>query len=159
LGGYGIIEAAMFQGRRNVAEKILRCWIDTVLKTHDTESILSFAKQQLAKNRLWTTAVFLEAFSNQRQCTIEALFEAQVLRCSALYELYEILQIDDIEKKGLIAKTQVDWVSSIGTKGLEKMIDDLFVQAKRTFVEINELTESQKALKEQLEKIEKEIKI
>jgi hypothetical protein len=157
VGGYGVIETSMFRGRRSEAEQLLGTWVKAVLDIHDAESILLFAKRQLAKNRLWPTAVLLEAFSNKKHCPAEARFEAQALRCSALGELSKLLRVNDIAKKGLIAEVQVDWVASVGKDDVDKMFADSMDQAGCCFANLSESTESQHALKKHLEKIAKEI--
>jgi len=157
VGGYGVIETAMFRKRQSEAEKLLVLWVNAVLEIKDVELILFFAKSQLAKNRLWTTANLLKSFSNKTNCSADAQFEAESLRCNALGELYKLVHTNDIARKGLIAEIQANWVASISKDNLETMLADSMNQARRFFIELSEQTESQKALKEQLEEIEKMI--
>lgn len=157
VGGYGVIETSMFQGRRAEAGKLLGRWVDAVLVINDAESILPFARRQLAKKRLWTTIKLLESFSARYHSRINARFEADVLKCTALGELCKLLRTTDVAKKGLIAKVQTDWVASIGKDDLEKMLAAGMGEARRSFGGILEPTESQQALKKQLDKLEKEI--
>ena len=63
----------------------------------------------------------------------------------------------DIAKKGLIAQVQTYWVASIGKDKLEKMLAEGIGVSRRSFAGILEPTESQQALKKQLDKIGKEI--
>ncbi len=157
VGGYGVIETAMFWGRRTEAAKLLARWVDAVLVINDAESILLFARSQLAKKRFWTTAKLLEAFSNKRHFLADARFEAEALRCAALHELWKLLRNPDA-MKGLVAKVQADWVSSSnGTDNLDKLTADSVGQAQQSFANLPEPTESQQALKKQLDKIDKEI--
>ena len=157
VGGYGVIETSMFRGRRSEAEQLLGTWVKAVLDIHDAESILLFARRQLAKNRLWPTAVLLEAFSNKKDCPAEARFEAQVFRCIALGELCKLMRSEDIVKKGLIAEVQAHWVASIGKDNLDTMLADSLNQAMRSFALLPKPTESQQALKKHLDKIVQEI--
>lgn len=158
VGGYGVIETAMFWGRHAEAAKLLARWVDAVLVINDAESILPFARSQLAKKRFWTTAKLLEAFSNKRHFLADARFEAEALRCAALHELWKLLRTNDVAKKGLIAKVQTDWVASIGKDNLETMLADSVGEARRSFAGLLEPTESQQALKKQLDEIDQEIK-
>ena len=114
-------------------------------------------RRQFAKNRLWTTIKLLESFSAKYHSRVNARFEADVLKCTALGELCKLLRTTDVAKKGLIAKVQTDWVASIGKNNLEKMLAAGMAQARRSFGGILEATESQQALKKQLDKIDKEI--
>ncbi|MBW2149732.1 MAG: hypothetical protein JRI22_22285, partial [Deltaproteobacteria bacterium] len=95
VGGYGVIETSMFRGRRSEAARLLGRWVDAALENNDTQCILLFARRQLIKKRLWTTAVLLEALSNRRQLSPDARFEAEGLRCWALSELCKLLGIDN----------------------------------------------------------------
>jgi hypothetical protein len=156
-GGYGVIETAMFRQRRSEAEKLLDLWVNAVLETNDDESIMLFARRQLAKKRLWTTAILLGAFSNKKNCSADVQFEAESLRCNALGELYKLVHTNDIARKGLVAEIQANWVASISKDNLVTMLADSMNQARRFFIELSEPTELQKALKEQLEEIEKMI--
>lgn len=158
VGGYGVIETSMFRGGRSEAEKLLGRWVNAILDINDAESILLFARRQLAKKRLWTTVKLLESYSAKYHSRISARFEAEVLRCTALGELCKLLSINDIDKKGLIAKVQTDWVASINQDDLETMLTDSMEQAGRSFEGLPEPSESQQVLKVQLDKIGKEIK-
>lgn len=158
VGGYGVIETAMFRGRRAEAAKLLTRWVDAVLVINDAESILPFARRQLAKNRLWTTIKLLESFSEKYHSRVNARFEADVLKCTALGELCKLLRTTDVAKKGLIAKVQTDWVASIGKDDLETMLAAGMGEARRSFAGLLEPTESQQALKAQLDQIGEEIK-
>ena len=111
----------------------------------------------IAKNRLWTTIKLLESFSSNYHSRVNARFEADVLKCTALGELCKLLRTTDVAKKGLIPKVQTDWVASIGKDDLEKMLADSMGEAKRFFEDLPEPTESQQALKKQLDKLDKEI--
>ena len=124
---------------------------------HGVESILLFARRQLAKKRLWTTAVLLEAFSKKEPCPGEARFEAQALRCTALAELCKLLRTEDIAKKGRIAEVQADWVASIGRGYLETMLADSMDQAGRCFTKLPDPAESHQRLKKQLDRIVQEM--
>jgi len=157
VGGYGVIETAMFRGRRSEAERLLTRWVNAVLDINDAESILPFARRQLAKNRLWTTIKLLESFSARYHSRVNARFEADVLKCTALGELCKLLRTTDVAKKGLTAKVQTDWVASIGKDDLEKMLAAGMGEARRSFGGIPEPTEFQQALKKQLDKLDKEI--
>lgn len=157
VGGYGVIQTSMFQGRRSEAEKLLGRWVNAVLDINDAGSILPFARRQLAKNRLWTTIKLLESFSARYHSRVNARFEADVLKCTALGELCKLLRTTDVAKKGLIAKVQTDWVASIGKDDLEKMLAAGMGETRRSFGGIPEPTEPQQALKKQLDKLDKEI--
>ena len=124
---------------------------------HDTESILLFARRQLAKGRVWTTAVLLEAFLKKKRCPADARFKAEALRCLALAELCKLLGARDVAKKGLIAKVQVDWVASIGKGSVDRILADSMDKAGCHFASLREPTKSQQALKKQLDKIAQEI--
>jgi hypothetical protein len=156
VGGYGVIETSMFRGYRSEAEKLLDLWVDAALEISDEESILLFAKSQLAKNRLWTTAKLLEALLKKKHCSADVRFEVQVLRCIALDELCKLLRNEDIAQKGLIAEIQANWVASIGQDKLDSMLTDSFDQASQLFKSLSNPTESQQDLRKQLDKIEKE---
>jgi len=158
VGGYGVIEKLMYAERHAVAKILLNVWIHTLLDMHENDEILLFARQQLAKKRLWTTAVLLELFSNKEHYNIEARFEAQVLRCAALAELNKLPRADDIAKKGRIAEVQSDWITPIGKKNLDKMLAESTNRAKNFFASVADPTESQKVLNTQLTKIEQEIR-
>ena len=158
VGGYGVIETAMFQERLSEAEKLLGRWVNVVLDINDAESILLFARRQLAKKRLWSTIKLLESFSAKYHSRVGVRFEAEALRCKALGELLKLLRTKDIAKKGLIAKVQTDWVESIGKEKLEKKLVESIAQAVQSFLALPDPTESQQALKAQLDKIDKEIK-
>jgi len=71
--------------------------------------------------------------------------------------LCKLLRTTDVAKKGLIAKVQTDWVASIGPDDLETMLADSMEQARRSFAGLSDPSESQQALKAQLDKIDKEI--
>ena len=157
VGGYGVIETSMFRQRRSEAEKLLSLWVNVALEINDAESILLFAKRQLAKNRLWTTVKLLEFFSSKKHCPADARFEAEVLRCTALGKLCKLLRTDDIAKKGLIAEAQADWVASIGKDNLETMLTKSINQAMRSFASLHEPTKSQQSLKKILDRIVQEI--
>ncbi len=158
VGGYGVIETAMFQCRQNEAQRLLGRWLDTVAPMRDPESVLLFARRQLAKTRFWTTIKLLEKLSAKPDLGVEVKFEAAVLRCTALDDLCKLLQADDLAKKGLVAKVQADWVASIGIDNLKTMLTNGIAQAKRFFAELPAPTESQQALKRQLDKIAQEVK-
>lgn len=155
VGGYGVIETLMFQNRQTMAGKLLGRWVNIALDTNDDESILLFAKRQFVKKRFWTTIVLLEAFIGQR-CSNDAFrFEAEVMKCCALDKLCKLLRTNDIDKKGLLVKIQKDWISHMSMDDVEKMFIDSKEWAKKSFVRLNEPTESQKELKEHLDKIDK----
>ena len=156
VGGYGVIETATFRGRRTEAEKLLSLWVKAVVDMHADESILLFARHQLAKNRLWPTAALLEAFLSKKDRPAEARFEAEALRCTALAQLYTLLRTDEVAKKGLMAEVQANWVAPIGKTGLDKMLAQSINHAKSCFVELPAPTESQQALMKQLDKINQE---
>ena len=99
----------------------------------------------------------LETFSMKKNCSAEARFEAQALRCIALANLCKLLETDDIAKKGLIAEVQAAWVSSFGKEKLDTMLSNGITQSKRSFASVADPMESQNALREQLSKIEQEI--
>ena len=157
VGGFGFIETFMFAERHTVGKKLLSLWVDTVLGIHEDEAILLFARRQLAKKRLWPTIKMLETFSMKKNCSAEARFEAQALRCIALANLCKLLETDDIAKKGLIAEVQAAWVSSFGKEKLDTMLSNGITQSKRSFASVADPMESQNALREQLSKIEQEI--
>jgi len=157
VGGYGVIETLMFAERRAAAEKLLSLWVHAVLDIHDADSILLFARRQLAKGRLWTTAVLLDAFSKKKHCPAAARFQAEAHRCSALAELCKLLRSEDVAKKGLVPKVQTDWVASIGRDGVDRMLAESMAQARCQFASLREPTKSQQALKAQLDKIQKEL--
>jgi len=81
----------------------------------------------------------------------------EALRCTALNELCKLVRTVDIAKKGLIAQVQTDWVASIGKDNLGKMLAEGIGEARQSFAELSEPTKSQQALKNQLDKIDKEI--
>jgi len=157
VGGYGVIETSMFRQRHSEAEKLLCLWVNNVLDINDAESILLFAKSQLAKNRLWTTVKLLEAISSKKHSSADARFEADVIKCTALGKLCKLLRTDDIAKKGLIAEVQANWVASIGKANLDTMLANSVDQAKMSFAELSDPTEYLQALKRQLDKIEQEV--
>jgi hypothetical protein len=157
VGGYGVIETLMFRQRRIEAERLLDLWVKAVLEINDDELMLFFARNQLAKNRLWTTVKLFETFLSKKTCSDDARFEAQALRCIALDKLCKLLYSDDITKKGLIAEVQSNWVVSIGKDRLGIMFNDSLNQAKHCFAELLGPTESLQALKKNLDKIEQEI--
>ena len=157
VGGYGVIETSMFRERHSEAEKILGLWVNAVMEITDAESILLFARRQLAKNRLWTTVKLLEAFSSKKHYSADARFEAETLRCMALGKLCKLMCIDDIAEKGLIAEVQANWVASIGKDNLDIMLAKSIDQARQSFSLLLKPTESQQALKKQLDKIDQEI--
>ena len=125
-----------------------------VVDMHADESILLFARRQLAKNRLWPTAALLEAFLSKKDRPAEARFEAEALRCTALAQLRTLLQTEDIAKKGLMAEVQADWVTPIGKAGLDEMLAQGINQAKSRFAELFAPTESQQAVVKQLDEID-----
>jgi hypothetical protein len=157
VGGYGVIETSMFRQRHSEAEKLLGLWINAASEIKDDESILFFAKSQLAKNRLWTTAKLLENYINKKSCSADDQFKAQALRCIALNKLCKLMSSDDVAKKGLIAKVQINWVESVGKDKLNKMFTDSLNQTKMSFISLPKPTESQQDLRKQLDKIEQEI--
>lgn len=157
VGGHGVIETSMFRERRSEAEKLLGLWVNAVLEIHNAESILLFTQRQLAKNRFWTTVKLLEAFSSKKHYPADARFEAQALRCTALGELCKLLRVNDIAEKGLIVEVQANWLASIGKDNLNIMFTDSFNKAGSCFAELIEPTESQQALKKNLDKIVQEI--
>ena len=147
----------MFGGRRREAGMLLDRWVDTVLPMNDAESILLFARRQLAKKRFWTTAKFLERCSAEGLFTTDTQFEAEVLRCTALHELYKLM-LNPNAIKGLSAETEADWVRCrTGPGGLEMMLADSLAQARRAFGCLTQPTESQLAFNRQLDKIAKEM--
>ena len=157
VGGYGVIETAMFRERRSEAAMLLDRWVDTVLEINDAQSILLFAKRQLAKKRLWTTAVLLEKFVAKQHLDADVRFEADVLRCTAIDELCRLM-FNPEAIKGLTAEMEADWVRSwTGPGGLEKMLADSLGQGGRAFEDLSAPTESQQVLKAQLGKIGKEM--
>jgi hypothetical protein len=154
VGGYGVIETSMFRQRHSEAEKLLGLWINAASEIKDDESILLFAKSQLAKNRLWTTAKLLENYINKKSCSVDDQFEAQALCCIALDKLCKLLRSNDIAKKGLIAEIQANWVASIGKDKLDSMLANRFDQANQLLKSLTNPTQAQKTLKKQLDKIE-----
>jgi len=156
VGGYGVIETAMFRGRRSDAGLLLEPWADAVVQTNDAPSILLFAKRQLAKGRLWTTIALLEKLA--AKCSLDAgvRFEAEALRCTALGDLRKLAGAADVSEKGLIPKVQADWAAPIGKDGLDKMFADATANARRSFAKLSAPTGSQQALKARLDKIDKE---
>jgi hypothetical protein len=157
VGGYGVIETSIFRQRLSEAEKLLDLWVKSALEINDEELILSFAKSQLSKNRLWTTVKLLEGFSNKKQCSDYIRFEVQVLRCIALGELCKLVHCDNITNKGFMAEIQANWVVSIGKDNLDTMLTVSIDQARRFFAELSDPTDYQQALKKQINKIDKEI--
>ena len=157
VGGYGVIETSMFRQRHSEAEKLLGQWVNAVSEIHNPESILLFTRSQLAKKRLWTTFKLLEEFSTKKHCSADIRFEAQALRCIALGELCKLMRTDDISKKGLVAEVQANWVASIGKDKLDTMLAKSINQARISFAFLPKPTESQQALKKQLDKIDQEI--
>jgi hypothetical protein len=157
VGGYGVIESNMFRGRCSEAGKLLSCWVKAVLDLTDAESILMFSRMQLEKKRLWTTTVLLDAFINGRQLCAGVRFEAEALMCQGLDELCELISTEDVTKKGVLAKVQANWVTPIGKENLVTMLVKCTDRAKRSFTLVAKPTESQKALKEGLVKIEQRI--
>lgn len=158
IGGYGVIETAMFQGRCNEASVLLNRWVDTVPATNDAKSVVSFAKRQLAKTRFWTTVKLLEKLSAKGDLDAGTRFETEALRCTALAELCKLLQASDLAEKGLSAKVESDWVASIGINNLKTILTNSISQASRFFAELPAPTEPQQALKQQLDKIDQEVK-
>lgn len=158
VGGYGVIETAMFRGRQTEAQKLLDRWVDTVLPMNDPESVLLFARRQLAKTRFWTTIKMLEKLPAKRDMGADVRFEAEVHRCTALAELCKLLHADDIGEKGLAAKVESDWVAPIGKDGLDRMLADSMDQAKQYFTGLPAPTEPHLALRRQLDKIGQEVK-
>jgi hypothetical protein len=161
VGGYGVIETSMFAERHALGKRLLSLWVDSVLDMHEAEAILLFARRQLAKSRLWPTAVLLEAlleaFTNKKGCSADSRFEAEALRCIALDGLCKLLRSDDVAKKGLIAEVQAAWAASTGRDGVDRMFAESVDEAERSFASLREPTESQQALKKQLVKIEQEM--
>jgi hypothetical protein len=157
-GGYGVIETSMFRGRRSEARKLLAHWLKVVLDVHDGESILMFSKMQLAKKRLWTTNLLLEGLVNDKKLCPNVRFEAEALRCLALNELCKLVRAGDVAKtKGLLAQVQANWVVDLGLDKLDKMLAKGTDRASQSFASVDDPTESQKVLKEQLNKIEQEV--
>ena len=158
VGGYGVIETAMFRGRQTEAQRFLDRWVDTVLTMNDAESVLLFARRQLAKTRFWTTIKLLYMLSAKQDLGTGIRFEAEVVRCTALADLCRLLQANDLSEKGLIAKVQADWVAAIGMDDLKTMLTNGISQASRFFAELPAPTEPQQTLKQQLDKISQEVK-
>jgi hypothetical protein len=156
-GGYGVIETLMLRGLRSDGRKLLAHWLKVVLDVHDGESILIFSKLQLTKKRLWGTIVLLEGLVNDKQLCPNVRFEAEALRCLALSELCKLMSTEDVAKKGLLAQVQANWVAHVGKEKLETMLGKGTERARQSFASVADPTESQKALKEQLNKIEQEI--
>ena len=158
VGGYGVIETSMFRKRQSEAERLLGPWINTVLEINDGDLILHFARSQLAKKRLWTTVKLLEALLDKKTCPANVRFEAEAIRSITLDKLCKLLRSEDIDKKGLKAEVQANWVVPIGKHNLDEMLDKSKDQASQSFAELSEPTESQQALKAQLDKIDIEIR-
>jgi hypothetical protein len=100
----------------------------------------------------------LEKLSAKGDLDAGVRFEAAVLRCTAINDLCKLLQDDDLAKKGLVARVQADWVASIGMDNLKLILTNGISQASRFFAELPAPTESQQVLKQQLDKIDQEVK-
>lgn len=156
VGGYGAVETPMLWGRYTDANRLLRKWIDEVKAVKDAELVLRFARTELDRKHLWTTAKLLESFSQERHFPADAQFEGCVLRCRSLNVLCKLLRNEDTDKNE-ISKAQLNWVMfSTDTADVENMLIDSLGKAESFFTELTKPTEAQKSLKANLDKMTEE---
>ena len=153
-GGLSIIDTTARWHHLAPADRLLDQWLDAAIAVHSPASILAFADVQVRGNQHWIVAKLLEK-SLKSQDWGQARLAGQVLRCAALKTLYDYSEKPESVKTEQ-AKAEREWVAtSFGVENVTKALREGLSEANRTFAEIAEPTKQQKALKNQLDAIEK----
>jgi len=154
VGGQYAIETTIRWRQFSAADNLLEKWVDIAIAANDEEAILDFGESVVMKNRFWTVARLLEKSLSSPEKFGQKRFNAETLRCMALYKIYDMLQNPDKVKKGL-SMAQANWVSS--STSIDKLhgtLNESIADAKKTFTNLAEPTREQKVLRAQLEKIQ-----
>ncbi|MBN1508225.1 MAG: hypothetical protein JW955_15355 [Sedimentisphaerales bacterium] len=154
VGGYAAIETSMLWRRYQEADRLLDRWLDVALAVHDPPAILSFAQTQVERDRCWVMVRLLEK-SLQSQDWGQTKLAGQVLRCLAIEKLYEASQKPDPGRPESVMAQTVWVASSFGIENLAKALFASLREADRTFAGIEGPTEEQRAMKAQLDNIER----
>ncbi len=154
VGGQYAIDTTIRWRHFAAADDLLEKWVDKATAVNDEEAILDFGESVIMKNRFWTVARLLEKSLSSPEKWGQKLFNAETLRCMALYKIYEMLRNPDKVRKGL-RMAQANWVSS--STSIDKLfvtLNESIADAQKTFANLDEPTREQKVLREQLEKIQ-----
>jgi len=153
VGGQYAIETTFRWGHYNVADKLLKKWVDAAVANNDEQAILSFGQSSIRRDRFWTITGLMEKSLASSQKWGQKRFDAESLKCMAMFRLYEMLQNPNKIQKGR-RKAQADWVlSSTKTDQLLSALKQSIVDAQKTFAELKNPTLEQNALKKQLDMV------
>lgn len=156
VGGLNIIGSTVEWRRFSLADQLLADWIDTVLATCHAKSILDFAQANIRRRHCWTVAALLGecAKSSRRWGTMR--FDAQALRCRALYDLWVMIQ-DAPKATSTWVRSQATWASrSTGRTDLLMTVRRSAAEARDLYAELDEPTQAQRVLKRQVDKVASE---
>lgn len=152
-GGLHVIDTTIEWGQFSMADEMLRQWIETTMRTCDTESILSFAQTQIRRRHCLPVARLLEECSKPRHKWGQKQFDAQALRCMALRDLSEIVK-NPSKAKTNRAIEETGFASwSIGVDGLLTAANKSLAETKQLFAGLDKPTLTQKAIMRQLNRI------
>lgn len=153
VGGQYAIETTIRWRHFAVADDLLEKWVDRAIAANDEEAILDFGESVIVKNRFWTVARLLEKSLSSPEKWGQKRFNAESLRCIALYRLCEIIQNTNKVKKGLIM-AQANWVSSsTSIDKLHGILNESIADAQKTYANLSGPTPKQKKLWAQLDQI------
>jgi hypothetical protein len=146
-GGQQAIETTFRWHHFSAADELLKLWIESVLSLNNHEAILDFAQKAIEKQRFWETANLLEKSLESSKIWGQKQINAEFLRCSALYGLYQMLQQPDKIPDGR-KKEQVNWVlSKTSIDDLLKFLNESIANAQKTFSSVDNPDNEAKAIK------------
>jgi len=155
IGGQHVVETTMLWGYLDAADTLLSQWAKHAVSVCDHHSVVQFTYTDLRSGRFWLPVKLMEKVLDENPNDPDVCFEANSLRCSALYSLHAQLQHPERLKRDL-DKTQITWVSrSMDGERLLFVAEDGSAKAKASFAKLSEPSQFQKALMAQLTTLEK----
>ena len=157
-GGLHAIDMTIEWGQFPTADALLGDWIEAAITACDAESILRFAQIQLRRRHYWAIARLLEECSKPRHDWKQKCFDAQALRCVVLWELSEMVK-DPSKAKTNRVIAQAGFASwSLGPDGLLTTAAESLAQAKESFANLDQPSQTQVALRRQLDQIDRRVR-
>lgn len=151
-GGYEIIEASMTRRRYGEVGMLLDQWIEMASKHVDFTLARNFVATQLKNGNFFVAIKFLEKYENG-VFSPSIHYEIAAMKCISVYKLKMLMQRHDSLKFDL-AKAQTEMAAIAFTdEKIEKMLLLSLEKAKETSKSLGILTDFQKFLKAEVQKI------
>ena len=156
-GGQQAIETTFRWKQFSSADELLKMWIENVLSLNNPEAVLNFAQDAIEKQRFWETSNLLEQSLDSPLKFGSKQINAEFLRCSCLYGLYQMLQELDKIPEGR-KKEQANWVLSKTIKDeLLNKLKESVTNIQNSFSSIKNPDNETKVIQKQLEEMSQKI--